>query len=482
MNDLAEKALHGLNAARREIVARPMISFAVAGLLLAGVVVAADARISAAGPTRPLSTWFGLADAVRHREWLPGTIMLCATIALALLWLGIVRFARRREQPESRVWWVAAAWALPFVLGPPLLGTSAQTYVAFGLLQRHGLSPYDFGPSRLAGSDIVAAIEPSARDTPSSAGPLGTLVQHLAVSISSGSALGALIVLRGLGVLCWVFIGRFAADLAGPGRSRALTLTTLNPLVLLYVVSAARLDGLLLVFVLAALNAAVQRRWAAAIALACVAGSVTAQGFLILPAIVAVHLLGRRTVPAWLMLARDLLVAAVTTVLAALVVSDGFGWLGTVSKQFAAHPPYSVASGVANLLKPIVEGASYDDLAAGARVTVLTAMVCVLSYLVSTARQRSLERTAGYALLALGLLAPVLYPWYLLGGLVCLAPAATGVRRVLVLALSVAGCLMYPPGFSPTTADVLTGVALGVIALVLLSLPSVRRLLPDPAT
>ncbi|MDT4941385.1 MAG: alpha,6-mannosyltransferase, partial [Pseudonocardiales bacterium] len=189
MNDLAEKALHGLNAARREIVARPMISFAVAGLLLAGVVVAADARISAAGPTRPLSTWFGLADAVRHREWLPGTIMLCATIALALLWLGIVRFARRRDQPESRVWLVAAAWALPFVLGPPLLGTSAQTYVAFGLLQRHGLSPYDFGPSRLAASDIVAAIEPSARDTPSSAGPLGTLVQHLAVSISSGSAL-----------------------------------------------------------------------------------------------------------------------------------------------------------------------------------------------------------------------------------------------------------------------------------------------------
>lgn len=481
MNDLAEKALHGLNVARREIVARPMTSFAVAGLLLAATVVAADARVAAAGSTRPLSTWFGLTDAARGHDWVPGTIMLCAIVALALLWLGIVRFARRREQPESRMWWVAGAWALPFVLGPPVLGTSVQTYVAFGLLQRHGLSPYDFGPGRLGGSAVVAAIEPSARDTPSSAGPLGTLAQHLAVSISSGSALGALIVLRGLGVLCWVLIGRLAADLAGPGRSRALTLTALNPLVLLYVVSAARLEGLLLVFALSALNAAVQRRWLSAIVFGCIAGSVTGQGFLVLPAIAAVHLLGRRSVPAWRVLGRDLLVAAGTSVLAALVVNDGFGWLRTVSKQFSAHPPYSIASGVANLLEPIVRGASYDDLAAGARVTVLTAMVCVVGYVVSTARQRSLERTAGYTLLALGLLAPVLYPWYLLWGLVCLAPAATGVRRVLVLALSVSGCLMYPPGFSPTTTDVLTGVALAVVALVLVCTPSVRRLVPEPA-
>ena len=79
------------------------------------------------------------------------------------------------------------------------------------------------------------------------------------------------------------------------------------------------------------------------------------------------------------------------------------------------------------------QGASYDDLAAGARITVVTAMVCVLIYLVVTARQRSLERTAGYALLALAVLSPVTYPWYLLWGVVCLAPAATGVRRVAVL-------------------------------------------------
>lgn len=477
MNDLAEKALHGLNAARRAMVARPMRSFAVLGFGIATVVVIAGGRVNAQQPTRPLSGWFGLqhSHGAPRERWLPGAIMLAAILALALLWLGVVRFVRRHEQREGHVWFVAGAWALPFVLGPPLLGTTVQTYVAYGLLQQHGLSPYDFGPSRLGGNAIVAAIDPAVRDTPSSAGPLGTLVQHLAVSVSAGNALGGLLALRGLAVVCTVLIGRLVTDLAGTSRARALSLTVLNPLVLLYLVSAARLDALMLVFVLAALSAASQRRWLAAIALACVAGSVSGQGFLLVPAIVAVHLLGRRSVPAWLLLGRDLLVAAATTIAAGLVVSDGFGWITTVSKQFSAHPPYSIASAIAKLLTPIVRGASYDDLAAGARITVISAMVCVVAYLLVTARQRALERTAGYALLALALLSPVLYPWYLLWGLLCLAPAATGTRRIAVLAVSVVACLLNPPGFSTVTTNVLSGIALAVTAGVLVALPSVRR-------
>lgn len=481
MNDLAEKALHGLDVARRAVVARPMRSFAGLGFGIAATVVVAGSRVNAQQPTRPLSNWLGLqgTHGVPRDQRLPGALMLAAVLALALLWLGVVRFVRRHEQPESRVWWVAGAWALPFVLGPPLLGTTVQTYVAFGLLQRHGLSPYDFGPARLGSNEIVAAIDPAVRDTPSSAGPLGTFVQHLAVSISAGSALGGLLVLRGLAVICAAFIGRLAADLAGLSRARALSLTVLNPLVLLYIVSAARLDGLMLVFVLAALSAASQRRWPAAVALACTAGSVGGQGFLLVPAIIAVHLLDRRTVPAWLLIGRDLLVAAVTTTAAAFVVKDGFGWISTVSKQFSAHPPYSIASAVAKLLSPIVRGASYDDLAAGARVTVITAMAGVVVYLVVTARQRALERTVGYALLALALLSPVMYPWYLLWGVGCLAPAAAGVRRVAVLALSVVGCLLNPPGFSDTTSNVLSGIALVVTVAVLAALPSVRRVAFD---
>jgi hypothetical protein len=217
-------------------------------------------------------------------------------------------------------------------------------------------------------------------------------------------------------------------------------------------------------FALAALVAAQQRRWLVSIALACLAGSVIGVGFILVPVIIAAHWLGRRSVAWWRLVGRDILVAVGTTAVAGLVVKDGFGWLWTVSKQFSAHTPFSFSGAIAKALSPVVRGASYDDLAAGARITVLTAMVCVVVYLVATTRQRALERTAGYSLLAIALLAPVLYPWYLLWGLLCLAPTVSGARRVVLVALSAAGCLLYPPGFSPTTVNVITGAALLAVA------------------
>jgi alpha-1,6-mannosyltransferase len=479
MNDLAEKALHGLDVARRQIAARPMSTFAVLGLAISSAVVVAGGRVNAARATRPLTTWLRLQEThgAQPGDWAAGAAMLGAVVALVVLWVVVVRHVRRHDQPEARVWWVAGAWALPFAIGPALMGTSVQSYAAFGLLQRSGFSPYDFGPNRLTGARIVAAIEPAARGTPSAAGPLGTLLQHLAVSISSGSALGAVLVLRGVALISAVFIGRLAADVAGtgPARSRALTLTVLNPLLLLYVVSGARLEGVMLAFVLAAIAAANQRRWLASIALTCIAGSVLGEAFLLLPVILTVHLLGRRTVAVWLLFGRDLLVAAVTTAVAGLIVRDGFGWLRTIDNQFSAHTPFSITTAIAKLLTPIVRGASYDDLAAGARITAITALVCVLSYLIATARQRALERTAGYALLALALLAPVLYPWYLLWGTTCLAPTANGSRRVAVLALCAAGCVITPPGFTPTTSNVIGGVALALVAVATFAPMWVRR-------
>jgi hypothetical protein len=466
MNDLAEKALHSLDATRRKVAGRPMLALGVLGFVLSSVAVVAGGQVGAARATRPLTIWFGLQDphGASAADWVPGAIMLAALAALVLTWVWTVLVVQRAGQPETRVWRVAAAWAAPFAVGPPLMDTSVYSYTAFGLLQRHGLSPYDFGPSRLGGHRIVSAIDPSTRGVPSGVGPLGTLLEHLSVSVSGGSALGAVIVLRIIGVAAAVAIGILAADLAGSRRSRALTLTVLNPLVLLYVVSACHLDGVMVALALAALRAASQRRWTLSVVFGCLAGSVSGQGFVVLAAILAVHWLGRRSVPGWQVIGRDALVAVGTTAVVGFAVPDGFGWLWTVSRQFASHPPFSAASGIARLFTPIVRGASYDDLAAGARITVLIAMICVVGYLVATARHRALERTAAYSLLAVALLAPVLYPWYLLWGAVCLAPAANGLRRTTVLALCAAGCLLYPVGFSPTTSNVLSGCGLAVVA------------------
>lgn len=488
MNDLAEKALHGLDVARRAVIARPLLAFGALGFAVSVVVVVFGGQVNARRPTRPETTWLGLQNSHGKQldDWVPSAIMLGAIVALVLVWLGLVEYVRRHDQPERRLWALATAWALPFIAGPPLMDTTIQSYAAFGLLQRHGVDPYEVGASHLRADRIVAAIMPGARSTPSSSGPLGTLLQHAALAGSGGSVVGAVLLLRAVGILAAVLIGRFATELAGTRRARALTLTVLNPLVLLYVVSAGHFDGVMVALVLAALVVAGQRRWLLAIALVCIAGSVEGQAFVVLPAVVAAHLLGRRTIAWWRLIGRDLAVAAGTIVVSALVVPDGFGWLSTVSKQFSAHTPFSVAGAIAKLLNPVVRGASYDDLAAGARITAIAAMVCVIAYLTATVRQRALERTAGYSLLAIALLAPVLYPWYLLWGTLCLAPAASGARRLGVIGLCAAGCVLMPPGFSPTATNVLTGIGLAIVSLVLLAVVfrrerTLRRAVPISA-
>jgi alpha-1,6-mannosyltransferase len=486
MNDLAEKALRGLDAARKQLRDRPMLCFAVLGFAIASVVVVAGGRVGAARSTRPLTTWLGLQDShgLTPGDNLPGAVMLAAIVALVLLWLLTVEIVRRTRPPDSRVWWVAAAWITPFAVGPPLMDTSVHTYVAYGLLQRAGRDPYTSSPSLLGDSPIVAAIDPGARGVPSSAGPLGTVLQHLSVSISGGSALGAVIVVRVVCLLAVIWIGRLAADLGGSHRAEALSLCVLNPLVLLYFVSSPHLDAVMIAFVLASLSAANQHRWLTAVALAGVAGSVSAQGFIAVPIIITVHWLSRRTVPAWRLIGRDLLVAAGTISACGLIQPGGFGWLWTVSKQFTTHTPFAVASAIGEVLAPIVRAASFDDLAASGRITAMTAAVCTIIYLIITARRRALERTTGYALLALGLLAPSLNPWYVLWGALCLAPTANGPRRIWVLALSAAACVLTPPGFSRLLTNGITAVALVVTAAITIVLLTVdaRRTSAEPAT
>jgi hypothetical protein len=469
MNDLAEKALQGLAVARQQVRAHPMSAFAVAGFLASAGVVVAGARGGPLGATRALTSWLGLLDLRRGQgtNELPAVLLLVAIGALVLLWLGFVEVVRRVPQAEVRVWSVAAAWAAPLAVGPPLMDTSVYRNVAFGMLQRGGHDPYSAKPSRVGNVDLLTALDPGARTVPSAAGPLGTFVQHLSVSVGGGSPLAAVVVLRGIAVLSLAWIGRQAADMGGTRPDTAVSLTAANPLALLYLVSAAHLDGLMIALVLAAIGAANQRRWLASVALASLAGSVSAQAFVVVPIVIAGHVLGRRTVPAWRIAGRDLVVALGTTGLVGLVLPYRFGWVDNVSKQFAGHTPFAVSSLVARILQPVVRVASYDDLSAGGRITAVTAAVCTIGYLTWTVRHRALERSVGYALLAVALLAPDLHPWYLLWGLLCLAPTATGPRRVWVLALSTAACFLRPPGFSSLASDLITAAALLIIAAVL---------------
>jgi alpha-1,6-mannosyltransferase len=131
------------------------------------------------------------------------------------------------------------------------------------------------------------------------------------------------------------------------------------------------------------------------------------------------------------------------------------------------HIPFAPATGIGNLIGLIVSSASYDDLAAGGRITAAAAGLTVIGYLYVTVRTRPLERTIGFGLLAAAILAPVVYPSYLLWGTLCLAPTATGARRDWVIALSCAACVLTPAGLGDRGGQYATWIGLAVIAAVL---------------
>jgi hypothetical protein len=464
MNDLARTALRALDVTRDGIRARPSISLAVAGFLAASLTVVAGGRIGTVKSVIPLTTWMGLLsrNGYRSSDLLPGSLALAGVAALLGLWLLALRLNHSGTTTEARVWWIAGAWSLPFVIGPPLLSNDVFSYAAEGLLVRNGFDPYSVGPAALGNVPAVAAVDPSWRSVPSPYGPLATTVQHLAIAISGGNPLGATLVFRALGVVCLVAIGLLAAELAGGRRVQALTITVLNPLLLLHIVSAAHLDGVMCALLLAAVVVANQRKWVLGLVLAAAAGSIKAPGFTAVLAIIAVHVQGYRGRLAWRTGLRDTGVAGLAILIFSVLVGNGWGWIHALNTPALGHTSLAPASLVADMFSPIVEAASFDDLAAGGRITALVAAGCIVAYLTLTAQHRALDRTAGFGLLAVGLLSPVVYPWYLLGGVVCLAPTARGALRDWLVLLSAVGCLLSPPGF---TSRMSTNLSIAAVAV-----------------
>jgi len=474
MTDLTRMALRTLLLVRDAVRSRPALFLALAGFAAASVVVAAGGKVGTVKSTIPLTDWLGLLSEQGRRtgNYLPGALMLGGIVTLIGLWIVAIRLFNADSGSGRRVWCIAGAWSVPFVAGPPMLSNDVWTYAAQGLMLRSGLDPYSVGPSALGNVHAVAAVDPSWRSVPSPYGPLATTVEHLAIAISGGSPLGAVTVFRAIGVACFIAIGLLAAELAGRRRVQALTLTILNPLLLLHVVSGAHLDGVMIALLLGAIFSAHQRRWVLAIVLACAAGSVKAPAFIAVLAIIAVHNQGFRGWQASRITARDVAIAAASVLGFTAIVHNGWGWTHALNTPTLGHTPLAPASLIGDLYDPIVTAASFDDLAAGGRITTMLAAVCIVLYLIVTSRQRALAHTIGYGLLAVGLLGPVVYPWYLLWGIVCLAPTARAGRREWVVLISAVAGVFNPPGFTSTISTNLSLAALAIAAAVFV--PRVR--------
>jgi alpha-1,6-mannosyltransferase len=83
----------------------------------------------------------------------------------------------------------------------------------------------------------------------------------------------------------------------------------------------------------------------------------------------------------------------------------------------------------------------------------LAAATVIIGWLFATIHSRRVVTTAGWAMLALALLGPILHPWYLAWGLVPLAVAPTPRQRATVLGVTAAGVFLALQHCSLMLAD-----------------------------
>lgn len=461
----------------------PPGALALGGACATAIVVVAGGRVGPIRGTARLSGWWGLVAAhgvnpLRHP--LPGLVLVGGVALLILVWLLTVRALRDARMTLRKVWLLAACWALPLILGPPLLSGDVLTFAAQGFLVASHLDPYRVGPAALGGLP-AAIVDPRWRGAPSPYGPLATALQWASVEVG-GTALGAVVFLKSVATLSVVVIGLLASRLAPAGRRpAAVVLTVLNPVVLLQVVSAGHLEGLMVALVLGAFL--LYRRGhpylalLAAVAAADIKAPALAAVGVLLVSVVVDSPRARRLGVA--------LRAAATSVLSlgliGFAIPYGWGWVRTVITTPAqGYTPAAPTSWLDIGLSPplvLTHLVSSATLLAACRDLGLLGAAGIGCTLVLTIRRRPPLVTAGLGMLAIGLLGPVYYPWYGLWGSECLLPGAAGRQRDWLVMLTAVSAIMSVPGLSTLTVWVI-GTLVAVAALTWAVRDLIRRGLP----
>lgn len=368
------------------------------------------------------------------RRLLVAGVLGTALIALGGLvaWLGVV--------VVGLAWWAsrllavghqraaALLWALPLLVAPPRFSQDLHAYAGQAALVVAGRDPYAVGPGALGGL-LTSGIDDVWLDAPSPYGPAWLWLSALVVRLTGDAVTPALLGLRllsvaGVALTAWA-LRRLAADPA-----RALWLGVANPLVLLHFVAGGHNDALMVGLLLAGLAVARRSVTVAAVlvTLAALVKVPALAGLAYLPLLTTSRVRAGAVVPA---------VAAATAVLVSTATGLGWGWLGALDAGRARLSLLSPLTGLGTAV-----GALDAVLAAG---LVAAGVLCVVLLALAALGRLDPLLALGLTLLGVGVLLPVVQPWYLLWGL-CVLAARAGPRAAAALgAASLVLCLAIAP-------------------------------------
>ncbi len=426
-----------------------------AGLLLGIAVVVSWGRLGpepgSVNPTR----WFGFLAAVAPDDASKARLLYVLIPAISLLmlaWWHVQRMSLGGRLSTRSASLVAACWAVPFALGPVIASRDAYAYVAQGQLARQGFDPARAVVSQLGPGALLSAVDPRWRDTRPPYGGVAVAIQKAAAG--AGSPGLSLLVLRLIAVVAVVVLVVVAASMVTPSRRPiAITAIAANPLVLLHLVAGAHLDAVAAALLVGGLALAVRApgreppsewRHVSGVVLCGLAAMVKlpaglgAAFLMALGFAVAGPGLWRRLRS----VAIDLLAIVAAVGLSMALSQSGLGWLRNFDTPGRLRTGIAPADIGANLISALAwlvglhpASSSVLDAARGlaAALAVVLAAVLLLprAQRIGDGQRRWRSPTLdqlGLALLAMALLGPVLYGWYLAPALPLLAIAASRAR------------------------------------------------------
>ncbi|HEY1827394.1 MAG TPA: polyprenol phosphomannose-dependent alpha 1,6 mannosyltransferase MptB [Acidimicrobiales bacterium] len=366
-------------------------------------------------------------------------------ILLFRAWWGLIRLVRAHQGfPIKKVVLVICIWALPLLVAPPLFSRDVYSYAGQGELVSHNINPYAYGPSVLGTTSFSTLPDPFWGNAASPYGPTFLSIDGALDTASGHGILADIVLLRLLEVAGIALVIAATPTLARALKrdpAEALLLGAGSPLILATLVAGAHNDALMLGLLLAGLAVAKRVGTVPGIIICALAAGVkspAALGVVFLGWLWAGHGASIKSRIAHTALAG--VIGLATLELVTLASGLGWGWVKTSTTANAAFTGVTPVSTMAHLVA-LISGVLQIHLSVGGLHTVfsIVGLLCA-AYLGYRFLLRSpdsgLQRNLGLTLLALALLGPVVWGWYVTWGIVVLAPAATGALRKFSMFLS----------------------------------------------